>query len=83
MIENCQELAEHHLDIRKHSPLWGIYQLKDMNTEEIKHIEICANHMDIEQKRHPWALTSTAKLSVQEKECSLCKKNNVYTNPTR
>ena len=83
MIANCLEPGEHHLELRKPSPLWGTYQLKKMNIGDIKHLEICEGHMKKETERHTWALTSMAKLTVQELDCYLCKKKSVYTNTTR
>ena len=83
MIANCLEPGEHHLELRKPSPLWGTYQLKKVNIGDIKYLEICEGHMKKEAERHTWALTSMAKLTVQELDCYLCKKKSVYTNTTR
>lgn len=83
MIGSCHEPAEHHLELHKHSPLWGTYQLKDVNIADMKHLEICEDHMNKEIKRHTWALNSMAKLTVQNQDCYLCKKKRVYTNTTR
>ena len=83
MMGSCHEPAEHHLELHKHSPLWGTYQLKDVNIADMKHLEICEDHMNKEIKRHTWALNSMAKLTVQNQDCYLCKKKRVYTNTTR
>ena len=83
MIDNCQESVEHHFELCKRSPFWGTYQLKDINIEEMKNLEICGKHMDKECARHPWAFTSNAKLTIQQKQCYLCKKNKLCTNTTR
>ena len=83
MIDNCQESAEHHFELRKNSPFWGTYQLKNINIKEMKNLKICGKHMDMEHTRHPWAFTSNAKLTIEEKQCYLCKKNKLCTNTTR